>query len=363
MQFCQKCGAKVPPSPPVYQKKRKTWVLVLLWVFFLPVMAVIAVARSRKLKRGMKAILISAIVLISIVITFASQQPQTMAAFKNNDISSEASNSVSISADTKDESAEENVQDIPLFSDVITNDALRTDFFSACEQIGMDTSKIRDLKQADDWARGPRYSFTYLNMGFRLYCNMDSTVNTIKLGADTDIYKQGFEPYQVSDYIVDSSVADSLCILAEERVKSQLNYPATADFSWLDWSYGRERDLYSVSSSVTAKNAYGVESELPFTLIYQVDGDTATLLRFTLGGVEIMNNMDSVTIPERKEIAVTHNTEADNGEIILIEGQLGKYGKTVTVDGDEYINYYIPEGSYIVTNNGKWGKVFLAKGE
>jgi hypothetical protein len=105
---------------------------------------------------------------------------------------------------------------------------------------------------------------------------MDSTVNCIKLGTDTDIYKQGYEPYQISDYIVDSSVSAELQIMTEDYVKNQLNYPATADFPWLDWSYGRERDLYSVSSKVTAKNAFGVEDELAFRLIYQVDGSSAT---------------------------------------------------------------------------------------
>jgi|GEM_PF-2511648 len=245
---------------------------------------------------------------------------------------------------------------------VLDNEILYSNFLSACEQIGMDTSKIKSFKQVDDWTSGPRYSFTYMNMGFRVYCNMDSTVKTITLGVDTDIYKQGYEPYQVTDYIVNTSIVAELQVLAERQVANQLNYPSTANFSWLDWSIGREKDLYYLSSTVKAKNAFGVQDELPFQVAFRIDNDTAEFIYLSLDYVEIINNLSSIETPKRQKITTTSsNATSEGNSITLIDGQLGEYGKTITLDGKDYIDYHVPEGSYLITNNGKWCKVYLAK--
>lgn len=259
-------------------------------------------------------------------------------------------------------SKQDNALAKPLFSDVIFDEALRLDFIRACEQIGMSKDNIKNLKQVDDWVGGKRYSFTYSGSSFRLYCNMDSTVNSIKLGVDTDIYKQGFEPYQVSDYIVNPSIVSDLQVMTEDYVKSKLNYPATAKFPRFDWSYGRERNLYFVSSHVTAKNAFGVEDNLSFSLTYQVDGSSANLVYFELDGSILVNKMDTIPVPERKKLeAEKADSSSDKKTIVLKEGELGEYGRTVTLDGSDYINYYVPVGTYTITNKGKWCKVYLAK--
>lgn len=192
---------------------------------------------------------------------------------------------------------------------------------------------------------------------------MDSTINTIKLGTDTDIYKQGYEPYQVSDYIVDSNITAELQIMSEDYVKNQLNYPATADFSLLDWAFGRDHNLYSVASTVKAQNGFGVETEMPFTFTYQVIGDNIDLLYFELDGNIVLNNMDTISIPERKKISDEIDTASESSSqgITLVDGELGEYGKYVTVDGHTFINYYIPEGTYTILNNGILCKVYLAK--
>lgn len=90
--------------------------------------------------------------------------------------------------------------------------------------------------------------------------------------------------------------------MSEEYVKNQLNYPSTADFPWLDWAYGRDHDLYVLSSRVTAKNAFGVEDELPFTFRYQITDNSAEVVYFELGGNIIVNNLDSIATPDRREI-------------------------------------------------------------
>ena len=42
---------------------------------------------------------------------------------------------------------------------------------------------------------------------------------------------------------------------------------------------------------------------------------------------------------------------------------VGDYGKEITLDGQKYINYYVPSGKYKITNNGKWCTVYVAKDE
>lgn len=261
-----------------------------------------------------------------------------------------------------DEDATETANLDILFLDVISDEVLCEQFIYACGEIGMDVNRVRNIEQVDDWVGGPRYSFVYDGIAFRLYCNMDSTVNSIRIGNDTNIYLQGYEPYQVDDYIPNPSVTSELQVQTEKNVKSQLNYPETADFPWLDWAFGRERDLYTVSSHVTAKNSFGVEDKLNFSITYQVTGSSAKIVYFLLDGNELVNKMDSISIPERKEVeTVINDADFEENTIILVDGQLGNYGEIVTIDGDEYINYYIPYGSYTIENNVNWCKIYVSK--
>lgn len=355
--YCPKCGFKnqnysansshSSQSPAYPKKKRKLWVTVLLWIFFWPIMFIVTLVKTTKIPKSVKPILLGAF----LVFLFGA------ALFSSDDTEP----NVSSSSPTTNNSTE--FSSNGMFSETISDETLRSNFLDACQQIGMIPEKIKDFTQVDDWVSGPRFSFTYEGMPFRLYVNMDSTINTIKLGTDTDIYKQGYEPYQVSDYIVDSDITAELQIMSEDYIKDQLNYPSTADFSLLDWAFGRDHDLYSVVSTVKAQNGLGVETEMPFTFTYQVIGDNIDLLYFELDGNIVLNNMDTIPIPERKEIPDDSETdlEPSSQDIKLVDGELGEYGKYVTVDGQTYINYYIPEGTYTISNNGIWCKIYLAK--
>ena len=120
----------------------------------------------------------------------------------------------------------------------------------------------------------------------------------------------------------------TLQMKAEDKVKTYLNYPSTADFPWLDWAYGRDHELYSVSSSVKAKNAFGVESEVPFKLIYKIKDNTYTLVYFVIDGQVIVNDEASLKRPERKEVAMQQEgkpeEKTNTTEITLTYGQLGQ---------------------------------------
>ena len=247
----------------------------------------------------------------------------------------------------------------------ISNNLLINNIGTALQQIGISPNEISSLKKVDDWVAGERYTFTYKSLGLTIYTNMNSTVNSIRLGADTNVYLQGYEPYQISNYLIDTQTMAKLESDAKAKVKSQLNYPSTADFPWLDWSFGRDHDLYTVSSSVKAKNAFGVEDELPFKLIYQLTNNTYKVVYFSLDGSVVVDNLASIKRPERQEVVVNNSTNGggNNTDIVLTYGQKGSYGKEVVIDGEKYIHFYVPAGTYTIKNNVKWCVVYLAKDE
>ena len=66
-------------------------------------------------------------------------------------------------------------------------------------------------------------------------------------------------------------------------------------------------------------------------------------------------------VPIKKSIFQSERKSDNRKKINLSDGELGNYGKEITVDGQKYINYYVPSGKYIITNNGKWCTVYVAK--
>jgi hypothetical protein len=240
----------------------------------------------------------------------------------------------------------------------IANSTLNSNFVAACDEISLEISEIDDFEMIDDWVGGERYSFSYYRHPMTLFANADNTVSSINIG-DIKVYCQGFEPYSIDDFIVDMDIAEQLILDSEDYVKSNLNYPSSADFSLLNWSYGRERNYYQLSSSVEAENAFGVKSEIPFTIIYNVNGDAYTVAAFILDGTWVIENEIPRYDQGRKEIA---SASSDN-EIKIIDGALGTYGKTVQIDSYEYVWYQVPAGTYTVKSNVDWCVVYVDKNQ
>lgn len=280
----------------------------------------------------------------------------------NSDNSKEENKGTTTST-TNDKSSSQNTN--TAFDKVISDKTLIKNICEALNSICIDQGEISSVKKVDDWVAGERYNFNYKGLGLTIYTNMNSTIYSITLGVDTHIYLQGYEPYNINNYIIDSYTQSSLKTNAMNKVKSQLNFPSTADFPWLDWSYGRDHNLYSVSSSVKAKNAFGVEDEIAFTLIYHIKDNTSKLVYFMIDGSVVVNSLDNYSKPERKEIPSesTEQNENASNEITLVYGQLGKYGKEVTLDGEKYVNFHVPQGTYTVKSNVKWCVMYVAKDE
>lgn len=233
-------------------------------------------------------------------------------------------------------------------------------FISACADTGIDISQIKNWERIDDWANGERFRFSYERHSFTVYVNYDETISSIELGGvgGVDIFKQGYVPYAVDDYLVDEDVASSLIPYAQDTIKLALNYPSTADFSWFDWSYGREGSLYQLKSSVKAKNAFGVEDEIPFTVIFDLGTEgKANCVYLELDGVAIANEMLDRPEREKLETEIPDKTATGN-DIRLVDGELGQYGKQ-DPKYPEYVDFYIPAGRYQVKNNAKNSVVMI----
>ena len=201
-------------------------------------------------------------------------------------------------------------------------------------------------------------------MTVRIYCLMDGTIKTVKLGADINLYEKDKGAWNIESFIVSDSMYSQLMYSTEKAVKSCLNYPSTADFPLLDWSIGRDFNVYNVSSHVKAKNAFGVEEDLPFNATYLVDGEDGTLVFLMVDGTVVKEVTYEKSTAKRKKVKVKEINSADVGEgIHLVDGELGEYGEKVQLDSSELIWYRVPAGTYEVTCNTKQCTVFVDKNE
>ena len=250
-----------------------------------------------------------------------------------------------------------------LFQEEFQDDTLSQNFKIICDYVEIDPKNIKNMEKTDDWAGGPRYSFSYQGVSFKIYCNMDSTIETLKLGPDTDIFKRGFQPYSVVEYILSKDEEVQLEIAAEDTVKLFLNYPETADFHLMDWGFGKNHDLYSVSGKVTAKNAFGVKEDIIFSIKYHLNNNKIKPVYVALNGSIQVDELGQYKDEERPHMESDNQIVADTANagsgIILEDGKMGEYGKEDKVGNETYIDYYVPAGNYDVTNLAKWCKIFV----
>ena len=166
---------------------------------------------------------------------------------------------------------------------LISNKELRTNFSNVCNKVGIVPKKIKNWEKKSDWVSGERYSFTYEGLSLTLYTNMDDSINSLNLGIDIKLFSEGFEPYQISDYIPDKSLTNGLYEKAKQAITPYLNYPSTAKFA-LNCGVGRDHDIYIIQSSVTAQNAFGVADEIPFKIHFAMNDNNATVVYVEMDG-------------------------------------------------------------------------------
>ena len=110
--------------------------------------------------------------------------------------------------------------------------------------------------------------------------------------ADVDLYVNGVFKEKLTSFFLTSAQEVYLKSATQEYVKSVLNSPSTADFPWYDWQYSKnyKTKVVTVSSYVDAQNLFGAEIRNQFTLMYQPEGDTFTLIYFKIGDNVVLDN-------------------------------------------------------------------------
>ena len=255
---------------------------------------------------------------------------------------------------------------------VINNQYLKEDIINALNEINADDSKISKFEKINSWTGGERYSFIYDDkIALTIYCNIGSTVESINFN-DVKIYHRGYEAYDINKYVYNSSYIENLQLKTEEVVSLYLNYPYTAQYSYKnsDWRVARYNDIYYLSSSVKASNAFGVYSTINFKIAYHIIEENGNIkykpIYLSLNGKEKFNDLDSYKPSEERKTAEPKNPSKNmipTSGINLTYGRLGEYGKEEIIDGEKYIFYYIPSGKYALTNYGYSGVVFVASNE
>jgi len=124
------------------------------------------------------------------------------------------------------------------------------------------------------------------------------------------------------------------------------------------WGYARCEDIYAISGSVEAQNAFGVEDEIKFYAEYKIKDNNSSLVYLIVDGNARVGKESQMKEFERVEIK---QQPSESGKIVLTDGVCGTYGKNVKVGSYEYVWYYVPAGKYIVTSNVKWCNVFVDK--
>lgn len=115
--------------------------------------------------------------------------------------------------------------------------------------------------------------------------NSNKTIESIYFH-DQDIYLNGEVIAPVTNYYVNSTDRDKYRVTVQLAIKELLNYPDTAEFpAFSGWAFGIEDGTVIVQSTVTAKNAFDIES----TSAFQVKFESGNITSLILDGKEYIN--------------------------------------------------------------------------
>lgn len=100
-------------------------------------------------------------------------------------------------------------------------------------------------------------------------------------------FLKDYSDVHVPEKEITVDVYEELRTMATEEVKKCLNNPDSADFKTLEWGIGRSGDKYQVIGMVSAKNGFGVEKEIPFSVWFISDTEGYFVEGVSLDGVRV----------------------------------------------------------------------------
>lgn len=310
------------------------------------ILSIIALVINKKYNRKLKGLAIAATIISSLYFVMFMTFCTNIMNAGNEDKSTQINTSDYYKTTDKNTSSASNDK-----LNEIHNQTLRDNFVKACEQIKINPTEIKNLKQKDDWNSGPRYTFEYKNEKFILYALSNGDVSSITIAnvALDKIYLDGYEPLNVNDFIFGISEETTLRLQAEEKLREYTKYPSTAKFNWTGYSYSRRYDIYQISGTFKAKNSMGVEKNHSFIIEFRATDGNYSVIYLNVNNENYIGSDTQFKELDRKELQLSdQNNPVDNDTITLKEGTIGAYGKKDVFDGEENIRYYIPAGTYKV---------------
>lgn len=282
------------------------------------------------------------VIVIFILIPTDSENTDNKKTTENTEQISENTESV-VTENATDESSED-----------LSSDKISEQFKNALNEIGMDSSNVKNIDSLDDWASGSRYSFVYDGYRYVVYELDNGEIASIcNDNLSVKIYERGYESLNYKDFEPDTSITQSLMDSAIEEVSKYITNETSLKSKLGTTSIYRVYDYYSISGEVKAKNKVDKET-FSFTVDFEVkDG----MHRCTYVSIDGSTAYGEQTIPEikRKEIATEDSTKGNDENIIISWNKMGSCGQKDLFDGDEYIRYYVPVGTYEVKCNVRGG--------
>lgn len=264
-----------------------------------------------------------------------------------------------ISQEYTQESSAPEEQSLEDYSSIAIEEKYKQNFIDACTSCGIDTQKIEYITKIENWANGERYTFYYNDVMHSVYFIDTGEVNSINYSNNNSIklYEDGYEPLDINDFEIDSSMYASLQIASESVVMTDLTFPGTADFLWDSTGFcTRYYNYYIIGCTFTVQNSAGYEETHHFRIDSIIIGDTSDLVYYELDG-NVMTGEPCV--PEIEKIPLDNSEQSDDGMIKIKEGIIGEYGKEDNFDGEMYIRYYVPSGKYTVTCDTLGSTVYI----
>ena len=139
----------------------------------------------------------------------------------------------------------EDYYDRKFMDEVITEEELRENIFSALTDININTEFIKEFKETENG-----YTFVYRENYFVVTLDEDSTIASVKVGEEgEDVYLKGYEPYDAEDYIITESMINGLKHMIINAVEIAFDAPSVYEFAD-DWTYRHEDCFYYAKGTV-----------------------------------------------------------------------------------------------------------------
>ena len=139
----------------------------------------------------------------------------------------------------------EDYYDRKFMDEVVTEEELRENIFSALTDININTEFIKEFKETEEG-----YTFVYRENTFIVTLDEDSTIASVKVGEDgEDVYLKGYEPYDAEDYMITESMIGGLKHMIANAVEISFDYPGIYEMAD-DWTYKHDDCYYYTKGTI-----------------------------------------------------------------------------------------------------------------